>query len=141
MEGSSPKPSKCVTGPENVLFARASVHLPTRNFTGRGSEGVKVPAWLGRCSLESQWPTWATMTVSGIVAALCLPKRLWQCEIEGAAAREGEKGYAWVGGRFEHGGLLRPENGRAAAGKSKPQQNKEEENKRRILNPSVMKVW
>ena len=45
------------------------------------------------------------MTLCGIVPALCLPKRLWQSEIEGAAAREGEKGYAWVGGRFEHGGL------------------------------------
>ena len=109
MEGFSPKHAALKA---NVLQDRKiyclQAHLcifQVGNFTGWGSKGVKAPAWLGRCSLESQWPTWATMTVSGIVPALCLPKRLWQCEIEGAAAREGEKGYAWVGGRFEHGGL------------------------------------
>ena len=35
---------RCVTGPENILFAGASVHLSARNFTGWGSEGVNVKA-------------------------------------------------------------------------------------------------
>ena len=31
-----------VIGPQNILFAGASVHLSARNFTGWGSEGVNV---------------------------------------------------------------------------------------------------
>ena len=33
-------PKVDVIGPENILFAGASVHLSAENFTGWGSEGV-----------------------------------------------------------------------------------------------------
>ena len=37
-----------VTGPENILFAGVSVHLPVRNFNGWGSDGVKAELSLNR---------------------------------------------------------------------------------------------
>jgi len=36
--------SRCVIGPENILFAGVSVQLSARNFTGWGSEGVNMDA-------------------------------------------------------------------------------------------------
>ena len=72
---------RCVTGPENRLFAGESVHRSARNFTGCGGKGVKV----------TKKPYQEKTNSKGAVLGLS-PPAAWKGVGGGGGAGDGERG-------------------------------------------------
>ena len=59
---------KCVIRPENILFVGVSVYLWPENFTGSGSEGIKVmSAMQGPVTLNAVSYTHLTLPTMAVV--------------------------------------------------------------------------